>query len=156
MLTREEAQTLTARVLKMSAADATRVTVVSSRGGNTRFADASITTSGGVIDTSVTVTATVGKRRASASTNVLDDASLQRTVDLAAQLARLAPEDPELMPELGPQSYATVNAFVEETADLDPEVRTAAVKRAVDAAAAAGKPAGQIFTAGYLEANARV
>ena len=89
MLTREEAQALTARVLKMSAADATRVTIVSSRGGNTRFADASITTSGGIEDTSVTVTATVGRRRASASTNVLDDASLQRTVDLAARLARL-------------------------------------------------------------------
>ena len=43
--------------------------------GNTRFADASITTSGGTTDTS-SVTATIGRRRASASTNVLDDASL--------------------------------------------------------------------------------
>ena len=55
---------------------------------------------------SVTVTVTIGKRRASASTNVLDDASLKRTVELAATLARLSPEDPELMPELGPQTYA--------------------------------------------------
>ena len=54
----------------------------------------------------VEVTVTVGRRRASASTNVLDDASLRRTVDLAAQLARLSPDDPELMPELGPQSHA--------------------------------------------------
>jgi predicted Zn-dependent protease len=155
VLSRDAARALADRVLKLSAADQTRVNIISEWSGNTRFADASITTSGGVIDTSVTVTATVGRRRASASTNVLDDASLKRTVDLAAQLARLAPDDPELMPELGPQSYTTVNAFVERTADLDPEVRTAAVKRAVDAATAAGKPAGQIFTAGYLEANAR-
>jgi predicted Zn-dependent protease len=156
LLTREEAQSITARVLKMSAADATRVTVVSSREGNTRFADASITTSGGTEDTSVTITATVGRRRASASTNVLDDASLQRTVDLAARLARLAPEDPELMPELGPQTYDTVPAFVGRTADLDPETRAAAVRRSVDAATAAGKPAGQIFSAGFLDASARV
>ena len=156
LLSRQEAQALTARVLKMSAADATRVTIVGSRGGNTRFADASITTSGGSEDTSVTVTATVGRRRASASTNVLDDASLQRTVDLAARLARLAPEDPELMPELGPQAYATVSAFVGRTADLDPETRAAAVRRLVDAANAAGKPAGEIFSAGFLDANARV
>ena len=156
LLTREEAQVLTARVLKMSAADATRVTVVSSRDGNTRFADASITTSGGVEDTTVTITATVGRRRASASTNVLDDASLQRTADLAARLARLAPEDPELMPELGAQSYDTVSAFVGRTADLDPETRAAAVRRSVDAATAAGKTAGQIFSAGFLDAGARV
>src|SRR6185369_2747233 len=146
LISREAARTLADRVLKMSAADQTRVTIVSSQSGNTRFADASITTSGSADNISVTVTATLGRRRASATTNVLDDASLKRTVDLAAQLARLAPEDPELMPELGPQSYTTVNAFVERTADLDPEVRTAAVKRAVDAATAAGKPAGQIFT----------
>ena len=124
-------------------------------GGNTRFADASITTSGGVTNTSVTVTVTIGRRRASASTNVLDDASLKRTVELAATLAKLSPEDPELMPELGPQTYGTVNAFVQRTASLDPEVRSGAVSRAVEAAAAAGKPAGQMFTAGFLEANAR-
>ena len=156
LLTREEAQALTARVLKMSTADATRVTVVSSREGNTRFADASITTSGGIEDTTVTIMATVGRRRASASTNVLDDASLQRTADLAIRLARLAPEDPELMPELGPQSYDTVSAFGGRTADLDPETRAAAVRRTVDAAAAAGKTAGQIFSAGFLDASARV
>ena len=92
LLSRQEAQALDrARAEDERGADATRVTIVSSRGGNTRFADASITTSGGIEDTSVTVTATVGRRRASATTNVLDDASLRRTVDLAARLARLSP-----------------------------------------------------------------
>ncbi len=156
LLSRQQAQAIAERVLKMSAADQTRVTIVSSRGGNTRFADASISTSGAVEDRSVTVTATVGRRRASATTNVLDDASLQRTVDMAARLARLAPEDPELMPELGAQTYASVAAFVGRTADLDPEARATAVRRAVDAANAAGKAAGQLFSAGFLEANARV
>ncbi len=155
MLTREEAQALTRRVLSFSTADQTRVTVASERSGNTRFADGSITTSGGTTDTSVTVTVTFGRRRASSSTNVLDDASLKRTVDLASRLARLAPEDPELMPELGPQTYQAVDAFVEATADLDAEARAEAIGRAVAAAASAGKDAGAIFTAGYLEANAR-
>jgi predicted Zn-dependent protease len=122
--------------------------------GNTRFADSSITTSGGVANVTVRVTATLGRRRASATTNVLDDQSLKRTVDLALSLARLSPEDPELMPELGPQSYSSVQAFVDRTADLDPEVRTAAVKRAVEAATATAKVLGSVFTAGYLEANA--
>jgi predicted Zn-dependent protease len=86
---------------------------------------------------------------------VLDDASLKRTVDLAARLARLSPEDPEFMPELGPQTYATVNAFVERTADLNPEARATAVKRVLDSAVEAGKPAGTIFVAGFLESHAR-
>ena len=99
ILTRDEAQTLTRRVLSFSSADQTRVTVVSERSGNTRFADGSITTSGGTTDTSVTVTVTFGRRRASSSTNVLEETSLKRTVDLASRLARLAPEDPELRSE---------------------------------------------------------
>src|SRR5262245_26321663 len=102
LLSRDEARTLADRVLKMSMSDETRVTIESRKSGNTRFADASITTSGSSEDASLTVTATIGRRRASATTNVLDDSSLKRTVELAAQLARLAPEDPELMPELGP------------------------------------------------------
>ena len=156
LLSRQQAQAIADRALKMSAADQTRVTIVSSRGGNTRFADASISTSGEVQDTSVTITATVGRRRASATTNVLDDESLRRTVDMAARLARLAPEDPELMPELGAEIHANVPAFVARTADLDPEARATAVRRAVESANAAGKAAGQLFTAGFLEANARV
>jgi predicted Zn-dependent protease len=155
-MTRDQAKALADRVLALSTADQTRVTIVSSWSGNTRFADASITTSGGVTDTQLTVSVAIGKRQASSSTNVMDDASLKRTVDLAMRLARLSPEDPELMPELGPQTYQTVNAFVESTADLDPEARASAVRRTMTAATAAGKPAGQIFTAGYLEANARV
>ena len=155
ILTRDEAQTLTRRVLSFSSADQTRVTVMSERSGNTRFADGSITTSGGTTDTSVTVTVTFGRRRASSSTNVLEETSLKRTVDLASRLARLAPEDPELMPELGPQMYEAVDAFVEATADLDAEARAEAVGRALDAATAAGKAAGDIFAAGYLEANVR-
>jgi len=156
LLSAEEARALADRVLKMSAADATRVTIASSSSGNTRFADASISTSGQLTNTSVAVTVTVGRRRASATTNVLDDASLKRTVDLALRLARLAPEDPELMPELKPQSYASVAAFVGRTADLDPEARATAVRRAVDAANTAGRQAGQIFSAGFVEATASV
>jgi predicted Zn-dependent protease len=155
LLTREQAKTLADRVLAMSTADQTRVVIVSAWSGNTRFADGSITTSGGVTDTTVTVTVAIGKRQASSTTNVVDEASLKRTVDLAIRLARLSPEDPELLPELGPQTYQAVNAFVEGTADLDPEARASAVRRTMTAATAAGKAAGQIFTAGYLEANAR-
>ena len=155
LLTRDQARALADRALKLSTADQTRVNLVSEWSGNTRFADAGITTSGGITDTTLTITVTVGKKRASSSTNVLDEASLKRTIDLAIRLARLSPDDPELMPELGPQKYAEVNAYVRSTADLDPETRASAIQRAVSASSTAGKPAGSIFSAGFLEARAR-
>src|SRR6185503_10054461 len=52
-------------------------------------------------------------------------------------------------------TYASVNAYVRGTADLDPETRAAAVQRAVGSATATGKPAGAVFSAGFLEATAR-
>ena len=146
-MTRDEAKALTDRILSFSKADETRVNITSEWNGNTRFADASITTSGGITDVSVIVTATIGRRRASASTNVLDDPSLKRTVDLAAQLARLSPEDPELMPELGAQGYAAVNAYIEDTANLTPAARAGAIGRTVE-----GAGGGRIFVAGFLSA----
>jgi len=155
LLTRDQAKALADHVLALSTADQMRVVIVSRWSGNTRFADGRITTSGGVSDTTLTITVAIGKRQASSSTNILDEASLKRTVDLAMQLARLSPEDPELMPELGSQTYQSINAYVESTADLDPEARASAVRRTMTAATAAGKPAGEIVTAGFLEANAR-
>jgi predicted Zn-dependent protease len=146
-MTREEAKALADRALAFSKADETRVNITSQWNGNTRFADASITTSGGITDVSVTVTATIGRRRASASTNVLEDASLRRTAELAAQLARLLPDDPELMPELGQQTFAAVNAYLDDTANLTPTARAGAVKRTIDAAGG-----GKIFVAGFLDA----
>src|SRR5687767_1329699 len=132
-MTAEEARSLANRVLALSKnADQTRVIIVSSWGGHTRVADASITTSGGITDLVVEVAVTVGRRRASASTNVLEDASLRRTIDLAIQLARLSPDDPELMPELGPQNHAVVNAYIEDTANLTPAARAGAVRRTID------------------------
>src|SRR4051812_42108616 len=114
-LTREQTKALCDRVLAFAKAEETRVNVTTGWSGNTRFAGNEITTSGGTTDTNVTVTSTIGKRRASAQTNILDDESLKRTVAFAESLARLSPEDPEIMPELGPQAYTTINAYFESS-----------------------------------------
>lgn len=153
-LTRDQAKALADRVLSFAKADETRVNITTGWSGNTRFAGNEITTSGGTTDTNITVTSTIGRRRASAQTNVLDDESLKRTVAFAESLAKLSPEDPEIMPELGPQTYATVNGYAESTANLDPEARAAATRNTINAAEAAGRAAGNIFVAGFLRANA--
>lgn len=153
-LSREAAKALADRVLSFAKADETRVNIQSGWAGNTRFAGNEITTSGGTTDTVVTITSTVGKRRASTSTNVLDDASLKRTVELAERLARLSPEDPEAMPELGPQTYTAINGYADKTAELTPEARSTATQRVISVAEQEGKAAGNIFVAGFLQANA--
>jgi len=153
-ISREDAQKLADRVLAFAKADETRVSITSGWSGNTRFAGNEITTSGGTTDTNVTITSTIGKRRASATTNILDDDSLKRTVDLAERLAKLSPEDPEAMPELGPQTYTPVAGYFDTSANLAPDARASAAKVTIDAAEAAGKSVGNIFVAGYIVANA--
>ena len=156
--TREEMQDITRRALAMSKADEARVTVRSGTTGNTRFAGAEITTSGTSTNTTVTVTSAFGRKVASATTNVLDDDGLRRAVDLSERLARLSPEDPETLPELGPQEYRAVDARMPATADLTPEARALAVQRTIAAArgeagGASGVSPDTLFVAGYLEAN---
>ena len=128
ILSRADAEALVRRTLGYSTADACRVNVTSGWSGNTRFAGGEITTAGGSTDTNVVVTSTVGRKRAAASTNVLDEASLRRTVELSERLARLSPDDPELMPELGTQQYVPIpGAYEASVADLGPEARAVAV-----------------------------
>ncbi len=153
-LSRDAARALADRVLAMAKGDETRVDIRSGWTGNTRFARAEITTSGGTTDTSLSVTTTIGRRRASATTNVLDDDGLHRAVDLAERLTRLSPEDPELMPELGAQSYAAVNGYFDSTAGLSPEVRATAARQVIDAARETGQSLGDMFVAGFLDAGA--
>jgi predicted Zn-dependent protease len=81
-------------VLSFAKADETRVNITSGWSGNTRFAGNEITTSGGTTNTTITVTSTIGKRRASAIDEHPRRRSLKRTVDLAERLAKLSPEDP--------------------------------------------------------------
>lgn len=152
ILTREQAQSLASRALGFATAEQTRVTIGSGWSGNTRFAASEITTAGGVTDTTITITSTIGRKRASASTNVLDDASLKRTVELSERLARLAPDDPEIMPELGNQQYMTVNAFAQRTADLSPEARAMAAQTVINGQQARSN---DLAVAGYIEANAQ-
>ena len=160
LLTREQAKALTDRVLAFATADETRVNVSAGWSGNTRFAGGEITTAGGTTDVSVAVTSTVGRRQATASTNILDDAGLRRVVEQAERLARLSPEDPELMPALGPQQYAAVSAYAPSTAELTPEARALAVERVFggvrEAAGAANVKADDLFVGGFLEASAGV
>jgi len=147
-LGREQAEALCKRVLSFSTADEMRVNVNSGATANTRFAVNQISTAGDNTNVSITVRAVFGKKAGSATTNRTDDESLRTVVQRAEALARLAPEDPEMLPELGPQTYLGSSGFASATATLDPAGRASAVRSITDPAADAG-----LVSTGYLEAQ---
>jgi len=145
-LTREQARDLCERVLARSTADGCQVSLRSGADGNTRFAANQISTSGDTSDAVATVSSRVGRREASVSTNLFDDEGLARAVATSERLARLAPEDPEQMPLLGPQTYRAVPATFAATERLDAATRADAVQIAADACETAG-----VAGAGFLQ-----
>ena len=137
-LSRAAARQLCERVLALSKAEGCQVNVTAGTNGNTRYARNDVTTSGDTDDASVSVTSRFGKRVASVGTNVLDDAGLARAVETSERLAKLAPENPEVMPLLPAQTYAEVPAFSDATANLDAGQRADAVRAAAGASGRAG------------------
>jgi predicted Zn-dependent protease len=149
-LSRSECEAVTKRVLSFSTADECRVTISSGVRANTRFAVNQISTAGDNYNNSVSIRSVFGKKVATVTVNRLDDATLKAAVENSERIARLAPDDPELMPELGPQSYQDSIVWNDATASLDPESRADAVRAVTEQARRAG-----LISTGYLEAQAQ-
>ncbi len=105
-----------------------------------------VTTAGGSTNTTVQTTSVFGKRVARVTTNNLHRAGLEQAVRDAEALARISPEDPEYLPELGQQDYAAVDGYYETTGDLAPETRAQSMALALDAARGSGT-----IAAGYMD-----
>ena len=150
VLSREQAQAIVERAVKLSKADAVRVSVNSSRETNLRFADNQMSTSGVTTNSTIRIQSVFGKRKASVVTNDRSDEGLRRAVEQSEALARLAPEDPEYLGELPPQTYAPVNAWFDRTADLSAEDRAKAAMTAL----APARAAKDLTVAGFIICNA--
>src|SRR5580658_3301072 len=144
--TKEDAQKLLQKVLSYSKADECEVSLAGSDSGNIRYARNSVSTSGEVNRVSLAVSSSYGKKTGNATINEFDDASLQKVVLRSEELAQLAPENPEHMPLLGPQTFADSITFVQETAAITPDTRAEAVGKSIQVSKDAGLQA-----AGYLE-----
>lgn len=146
ILTKEEAKKIIDKVLAFSKADEMSVTLTGGRTGNIRYARNTVSTAGESTDQSLAVTAVFGKRSGTSTINEFDDISLEKTVRRAEEIARLAPENPEYVPMLGPQNYVNTPTFAESTAQIDPEFRA---KVAFDSIDPCKKK--NLTAAGYLE-----
>jgi len=146
ILSKEEAQAILKKVVAFSKADFCEVSLRGSDGGNIRYARNAVSTAGQISTMSLGVSSTFGKKTGSASINEFDDASLEKVVRRAEELAALAPENPEFMPLLGAQTFAESKTFNANTAAMTPDTRAEMVGKSLSVSKAAGLDA-----AGFLE-----
>ena len=133
LLTEQECKAICDKLLGYVTAEDAAVSVGSEDYSHLRFAGNGFTTAGRREDTNVGVTVWIGKRRASASTNETDDASLRAVVAQAEETARISPEDLEYLPTLGPQQYKPVEGYTDATVNISGEARAKAVADAIAA-----------------------
>jgi predicted Zn-dependent protease len=95
ILTKEEAKKIIDKVLAYSKADEMSVNLNGGRTGNIRYARNTVSTSGESENQSLAVTAVYGKKSGTATINEFDDASLEKTVRRAEEIAIHYPENTE-------------------------------------------------------------
>jgi predicted Zn-dependent protease len=150
ILSQEETRTILTRVLNFSKADECQVSLSGGDSANVRYARNSVSTSGAVSSTQLAVISTFGKKQGITTINEYDDASLEKAVRRAETLAQLAPENPEHMPLLGPQTYQPgATTFIPATAEMSTALRAKLVDRSLGIAQDA-----KVTAAGYLENSA--
>jgi predicted Zn-dependent protease len=115
---------IAARVLASSKADATEAIVTSDHRALTRFTHEFIHQNVDIENVSVRIRAIVDGRTGVASTNAIDDASIDAAVARAIEIAAFAPRDLEL-PQLGTEASFTAprGAYVAATANASAEQR---------------------------------
>ncbi len=148
IMTEAEAKVILDKVIALSTADECTATLGGGTEGNIRFALNNVSTSGVVSDTDLGVQVAFGKRVGTATINEFSDEALARVVKRAEDLAKLAPENPEFMPAVGPQTYATTNTFSAATAAITPENRAEIARASIDPCKAQN-----LIAAGFLQDN---
>ena len=149
ILSRDEAQSLVDRITRMSKSDGIEVQLGGGYSANVRFADNQMSTAGGVTDFQVGVQSWFGPKHAVVTTNETTDAALRAAVDKSEKLARLAPDDPEAMPLLGPQALKPVEAYFSSVADMDASGRAKIALTALEPT----RKAGDLTAAGFVVTN---
>jgi predicted Zn-dependent protease len=149
-LSKEEAQSILTKVLAFSKADECEVNISVTDGGNIRYARNAASTSGAITQSTLVVSSAYGKRLGVATINEFDDASLEKVVRRSEELAKLAPENPEFVSFLGPQTYGPDSPeFVAATAAIDPKLRADATAVSLDIS-----KKNNLIAAGFMENSA--
>ncbi|RAU84357.1 TldD/PmbA family protein [Pontibacter arcticus] len=146
ILSKEEAQAILKKALAYSKADECELTLTGNVGGNIRYANNEVSTSGTEENVALSVESRFGKRSGVATINEFDDKSLEKVIRRSEEIAKLAPESPEYVPMLGAQKYITTKELFDSTAKIDPAYRADAAAKSIAAATAK-----DLEAAGFLE-----
>ncbi|WP_216680639.1 TldD/PmbA family protein [Hymenobacter siberiensis] len=148
ILSKDDAQTLLKKVLSYSTADECEASLNGRTTGNIRYARNSVSTAGAQDSVSLAVESRFGKRSGIATCNEFDDATLRRCVQRAEEIARLAPESPEYVPLLGPQTYLSPPSTATTLLTATTRAQAAADSMALCAA-------NNLTSAGFLDGGTR-
>ncbi|WP_108425823.1 TldD/PmbA family protein [Flagellimonas amoyensis] len=148
--TKEEAKKILEKALSFSKADSCEINLSGSNSGNIRYARNTVSTSGYGSNQSLVVQSSFGKKVGTATIDEFDDASLEKVVKRAEELAQLSPENPEFMEPLGPQTYEESITYKDATANITPEYRAEVASKSIVPAAAK-----DVTAAGFLNDSAR-
>ena len=148
ILSKDDAQALLKKVLTYSTADECAASLSGRTAGNIRYARNSVSTAGAQDNVSLVVESRFGKRSGIATCNEFDEATLKRCVQRAEEIAHLAPESPEYVPLLGPQTYLSPPSAA--TTPLTPAGRAQAAADSMTLCAAKN-----LAAAGFLDGGTR-
>lgn len=146
IFSKEEAKRILEKVISFSKADGIEANLNGSNGGNIRYARNTVSTSGEDSNVTLAVQSNFGKKSGTATINEFDDASLEKVVRRAEELAKLSPENPEFMDSLPQQTYGESKTFSEATSKITPEYRAQAAANSINPASAK-----DVTAAGFLD-----
>jgi len=132
--TEKEARTLCQQILSYSHAPECELTLTSWRSSYTRFAASEVTTAGSIEDLRIHITSRGRGKSGSSTVSDIAPEVLRRAVASSEELMEMAPEDPEYVPGLPAQTYASTRAFHPETAKAGAVERRAGIKAALELA----------------------
>ena len=136
ILSEADARSITNKILGFSKADSCIVTIDGSEERHVRFAQNMATTNGSPSGIEVGVESHFGKKSGGASGTYLSDDALAALVAASENTAKLAPENPEFMPPIGPQKYPAGTAFSPATQAATSAMLAGAVQPALQQAQA--------------------
>lgn len=111
ILSETDAKSITDKILGLSKAESCIVTIGGSEERHIRFAQNMATTNGSPSGIDIGVESHFGKKSGAASGTDLGDDALAALVAASESTAKLAPENPEFMPPIGPRKYPAGTAF---------------------------------------------
>ncbi len=145
MLTREQAQKLSEKILGFSKFPDCSVSISEGEDAFIRFANNGVTTSGFTNKREFVISSTRDQKTGMAQVNDLDDASLKAAVARSEELAAISPPNQEYVELIGPQKYAEISNWDEETSRARSPILVPQVKAVIDAASSKGLVAAGLF-----------